>query len=196
MNFHPIDDRCIVHITGPPACGKTTLGETIRMECPTWVVYDTDKFIQHHNHNGKLLLDLEFRVSKEEYTKIWEAMLQKCIHDFVHRDHPRESICFVGLLDNFAPNGVDPFRLDCVDFPFFLQVPTPELLRRYYTRASNADQEYFEKLASKTYYLDSSNEYVDRVAHLEIWSEKEHYMKMSSGEILERCKALYHAYKH
>jgi hypothetical protein len=185
-----------VHITGPSGCGKTTLGKVIKKECPSWVVFDTDEFIQHDNSNGKLLLSLEGRVSKEEYTKIWEQILQKSIHEFIHEEHPTESICFVGLLDNFAADGVAPFRLKCVDFPFFLQVPTPELLRRYYTRASKGDDDYFEKLASNTYSLDSSRQYVNRVNDLEKWAEKEHYVTMSENEILNKCRVLYEAYRH
>jgi uridine kinase len=44
----------IIHISGFPGSGKTTLGNKIqKMLGKKVVVYDTDLFIQHHNDNGK-----------------------------------------------------------------------------------------------------------------------------------------------
>ena len=50
----------IIHISGFPGSGKTTLGDKLqKMFGNKIVVYDTDGFLQHHNKEGRQLLKLE-----------------------------------------------------------------------------------------------------------------------------------------
>ena len=58
----------IVHVSGPPGSGKTTLGEMLAKKAGKGVaVCDTDTFIQHHNAAGKFLLRLEAEGDVEKY---------------------------------------------------------------------------------------------------------------------------------
>ena len=53
-------NNIIIHISGFPGSGKTTLGEKIqKLFNNKIIVYDTDNFIQHHTKEGKQLLKLD-----------------------------------------------------------------------------------------------------------------------------------------
>ncbi len=113
----------IIHISGTPGSGKTTLGEYLQKKFGSKVVvYDTDGFIQHHNKQGKLLLKLDKeKVSDADYLKAWKEILDYEFAKFI-RKHRDKVIIFTGALDNFSPDGTI-YELEYADFKYitFLQ---------------------------------------------------------------------------
>ena len=73
----------IIHISGFPGSGKTTLGNKLQQIFGKKViVYDTDEFIQHHNDNGKKLLKLEKDIysgkkKMKEYNILWKQIMKR-----------------------------------------------------------------------------------------------------------------------
>jgi adenylate kinase family enzyme len=175
----------LIHISGFPGSGKTTLGEKIQRLFKNTVVYDTDLFIQHHTAEGKQLLALERANKDAEYKVLFTNTMCKKIKEFVDR-HPNKTIILVGSLDNFAPEGVI-YKL-AANYKFVLNVPLAELMKRYYLRIYKTDQamskaesaNYWKKLAASLYNISGSKEIITNYKKYNAWHKKPdiHFIQM------------------
>ena len=138
----------IIHISGFPGSGKTTLGNKLQQIFGKKViVYDTDEFIQHHNDNGKKLLKLEKDIysgkkKMKEYNILWKQIMKKSINDFIKK-HPNKIIIFTGSLDNFSRKGL-LYKIKA-DHKFILDVSLPIIMKRYYLRIYQTEQKITQK---------------------------------------------------
>ena len=138
----------IIHISGFPGSGKTTLGNKLQQIFGKKViVYDTDEFIQHHNDNGKKLLKLEKDIysgkkKMKEYNILWKQIMKKSINDFIKK-HPNKIIIFTGSLDNFSRKGL-LYKIKA-DHKFILDVSLPIIMKRYYLRIYKTEQKITKK---------------------------------------------------
>lgn len=137
----------VLHISGSPGSGKTTLGRLIQKQYPKRVkVVDTDSFISWDQ--GKQL-EKKYPDLKEN-KQAWEEMFSKAIVSFYEntRDHEPQVrvIIFTGILAHWSPDGSP------MDFPlkdvvawqqetftdldqlFFLTLDFSTLLVQYYER--------------------------------------------------------------
>lgn len=147
--------RIIIHISGFPGSGKTTLGELISKTFKNALVQDTDEFIQHHTKEGKQLLRLRKEEKWAEYKALWKATMKAKIAEVVEAasnggrgDH--RPVVFVGSLDNFAPAGAGGpviFKIKA-DHKFVLDVPLNTLMKRYYSRIYLEDQKRTKKASA------------------------------------------------
>jgi adenylate kinase family enzyme len=127
-----VTGNTIIHISGFPGSGKTTLGVKIKKKFPKAIVKDTDDFIQHHTKEGKILLRLEKEIDQgkktiSDYKNAWLEIIASQINNFISQFNG-QVIILVGSLDNFAPPGL-LYNL-AADYKFLLDIPMQELLRR------------------------------------------------------------------
>lgn len=194
-----MNEQIIIHISGFPGSGKTTLGESISKKFPKLIVYDTDLFIQHHISTGKQLLQIEKQIDLKrktigDYKIAWFNIIKKSIDEFIET-HPNETIVFVGSLDNWAPPNTI-YDIKC-SYKFVLDIPLDELMKRYYTRiclenskVSKASQDYWNKLSKGIYNISSSDEIISKHKKYNEWHEKHHYEFLSDKEIVKKIKEI------
>jgi adenylate kinase family enzyme len=170
----------VIHVSGAPGTGKTTLGEEIKAFFGDAVcVKDTDEFIQHHTDGGKRLLELELdpTVTMEEYNSVWRSILTSEISKFMKRTVGESVIVLVGLLDNFGGEGAE-YYLEDADVKIFLTIDTAVLLEQYYTRVCKAGvktPEYWGDVAEGRKKIASSKNIVDSYEWLKNNHARNHY---------------------
>tara|TARA_B100000029_G_C17390437_1_gene893194 strand:- start:135 stop:719 length:585 start_codon:yes stop_codon:yes gene_type:complete len=189
----------IIHISGFPGSGKTTLGEKIqKLFGSQIIVYDTDLFIQHNNDNGKKLLEIEKQIKtgtkrQKDYTSLWRKIIKKSINDIVKK-YPNKPIIFVGSLDNFAPNNLI-YKIKA-EHKIVLDVPLYEIMKRYYLRIYKTEQtitkkqseEYWKNLSNGVYNISSSNDIIKNYGKYMKWHNKNDYIVLSDNEIIKKLK--------
>jgi len=186
----------IIHISGFPGSGKTTLGEKLEKMLGTKViVYDTDGFIQHHNKAGKTLLKLEKEEKWTEYSNTWKNIMENKINDFI-KQYNNKIIIFVGSLDNFAPpNTIYKIK---ADYKIMFDVPLHEIMKRYYLRMYYTDQKmskkeahhYWINLSRGIYNISSSKEIIKNYNKYIQWHKNNGYEFMSDDEIVSMINKL------
>ena len=189
----------IIHISGFPGSGKTTLGEKVqKMFGSKVIVYDTDLFIQHNNINGKKLLKIEREMktgkkTQKDYTSLWRKTIKKSIDDFVKK-HSDKPIVFVGSLDNFAPKNVI-YKIKA-DHKIVLDVPLYEIMKRYYLRIYKTEQaitkkqsdDYWKNLSNGVYNISSSNDIMKNYEKYMKWHNKNDYISLTDTKIIKKLK--------
>lgn len=164
----------IVHISGSPGSGKTTLGQELSLIYPNIIVKDTDDFTNNiSQNNGPLFV--------KELTNRIQLFIE---------EHPNNIIILVGILD-ITDNGIT-YIVDMKKITqhlFYLDVPIEQLLRQFYTRIVNLS--IWEDIV-KGYYIPSSNEKIKesnitRQVHLNLG-----YQSMSKITIMDTIRNLTH----
>lgn len=156
----------VVHIAGPPAAGKTTLGQQLAAR---YDVYDTDDFLDD-KHPVFQLPENETRTVME-----WQNAMRKVAADRIHA--ARRTVVFVGGLRNMRGQlGGWASIADMVDTGIYLEPDLATLMRRYYVRLVREfehDDDTWKGLAEGTYEVDGSQMYKERLA-----AERVHYQSL------------------
>lgn len=155
--------RNIIHISGSPGSGKTTLGERLSAKNQLhYNVVETDMFIQPNNDNGKILMKMDFNDVKA-YTKVWERILDKEI-DKVVKENNKEVIVLVGILHNFGPKDGKIYTLKSYSgyniYKFFIKIEPHILLKQYYMRIFKTCEKSTDEAVNK-YWKDISENLID-----------------------------------
>ena len=195
LKFNLFNIHMIIHISGFPGSGKTTLGDKIQRLFKNIVVYDTDMFIQHHTREGKQLLSLERANEDKKYKILFMETMKNKIKEFIDQ-HQGKTIIFVGSLDNFAPPGVI-YKI-AANYKFVLNVPLNELMKRYYLRIYKSDQDmskfdsanYWKKLASNVYNISGSKEIITNYKKYNAWHKKANYIFCTDVQIISNIKKI------
>ena len=190
----------IIHISGFPGSGKTTLGESISKTFGKSVaVIDTDTFIQHNTSEGKLLLTID---NSATYKKTWRDILKQKIINFIDDNKDKSAIVFVGSLDNWAPTNTiyDPGTI--ITHKILLNTDLKELLKRYYLRIYLTEQkllsegkealckDYWRKLSEGKYHIKGSDEILTEHKKYNTWHHKHSYKLMTDKAILAAIKRM------
>ena len=198
----------IIHISGFPGSGKTTLGTKLQKMFGNKIfVYDTDNFIQHHTKEGKKLLSIESEIdngnkSPSEYKKLWYDTIRTKINEIVEK-YQNQPIIFVGSLDNFSWNG-QIYEID-TNHRILLHIPIPELLKRYYMRIGLRDlkgdtddynsSKYWKSISKGIYKIYSSEQIIaDHKAYSE-WHLKHQYKFLNENKVINYIKKLINSLK-
>ena len=194
-------NNIIIHISGFPGSGKTTLGEKIqKLFNNKIIVYDTDNFIQHHTKEGKQLLKIDKNIRdgkklSKEYKMLWKETIKNKIDDFISK-YENKIIVFVGSLDNFAPPNTI-YNINA-DYKFVLNVPLAELMKRYYLRIYLTEQkaskksslEYWKKLSQNVYNITGSNDIIKQHEKYNLWHERNNYEFLTDKQIIDKLNKI------
>jgi len=186
----------IVHISGFPGSGKTTLGEKLQKKFKNIIVYDTDGFIQHHTKEGKQLLKIEKDIlnnkkTNKDYKDLWKKTIKNKIDDFISK-YNNKIIVFVGSLDNFAPPNTI-YNINA-NYKFVLDVPLDELMKRYYLRISKMEQKltkkesenYWNNLSKGIYHITGSDDMIKALKKYNEWHKKYDYIFLNDNDIIDK----------
>ena len=183
----------IIHVSGFPGSGKTTLGEKIQQKFKNIIVYDTDGFIQHHTKEGKQLLELETNKKFKEYKILWKNTMKNKINEFIS-NYQNKIILFVGSLDNFAPpNTIYNIK---ADYKFLLDIPLDELMKRYYLRiylmeqklTKKQSEDYWNKLSKGIYHINGSDNIIKDNIKYNKWHKDNNYIILNDRQIINKIK--------
>lgn len=185
----------IIHISGFPGSGKTTLGEKIQQIFKNIIVYDTDGFIQHHTKEGKQLLKLEADKKFKEYKILWKNTIKNKISEFISK-YQNKIIVFVGSLDNFAPSNTI-YNIKA-DYKFLLDIPLDELMKRYYLRISLTEKNttkkqsknYWNKLSKGIYHISGSDDIIKDNIYYNKWHKDNNYVFLDDTQIINEITKL------
>jgi broad-specificity NMP kinase len=111
--------KAIIHISGSPGAGKTTLGNELQRLYPNAIVKDTDEFAKS--------------LSQEDGSFFIKQLTRRIQH-FIEL-HSERSIIFVGILD-VTNDGITRMvdMNELATHLFYLDVSPEQLLRQFYTR--------------------------------------------------------------
>ena len=195
----------IIHISGFPGSGKSTLGDKLQsMFGKKVAVYDTDNFIQHHTKEGKQLLAIEKSILAKDSTKtpkdykvLWRRTIKNKIDEFVS-NNKNKIIIFVGSLDNFSWKG-EIYDIHA-EHKILLDIKLDELMKRYYLRLSKRDAKgntnsynssnYWKNVSKGVYNIDGSEQIIKDSAKYNEWHRKHNYEFMNENEIIGYVKKI------
>ncbi len=178
----------IIHISGFPGVGKTTLAADISARCAIEgkraCFHETDLFIQHHLTTGKMLLAIDALTNgiNDEilYQAAFEHILDYSIQNAMNVavSQGNTSLVLTGLLDNFAADGFMPYTLPVPHIGIWLSLDMARALKQYYQREviqNKDDDTYWTKLAKKELYVLGSFHYIDNTKKLHDWHVSQGY---------------------
>ncbi len=181
----------IVHVSGSPGSGKTTLGERIARDFAGQVtVFDTDEIIQHHLASGKELVKLMDDTSDKgllSYTRRWTEIFTEGIDDVIARTDTKVLV-FVGILNHFRPPGGSILALDAATERFFIDLPLSQLVRQFYTRYGKElgqDQEFWTGIVEQRYNIPDSLSFVRDSKQEREWHAAHDYKFLGTEDIYE-----------
>ena len=147
----------IIHISGSPGSGKTTLGNWIVEHLDFIAVKDTDEFIQRGDEEDRRLEG--FREDEEKYMNELSALKSRKIEDFILENQDKDIVVFVGLMDHFGLKKFYDFKQ--ANLKYFIDIEPKLLIKQYYTRlikVSGEIPQIWEDISNGRDYIMSSTE--------------------------------------
>lgn len=160
----------VVHLSGPPASGKTSLARIFSQQSDVYVV-ETEDFI-----SDALAKELQSMIGQKQAEEKWVTTVREhlqIIHGTAIAKKCRMLI-IVGLLCYRSKTLV----ISWVEHKFYLTIPEAELLSRFYSRYANfkEENEFWEKLSKRQLQIPNS-------ADLLKLAEKENRIHKAAGYV-------------
>ena len=183
----PNKKRSVIHISGVPGSGKTTLGEFITAQNISSVaVVDTDTLIEHNTPNGDILTSLEagpYDVYKQTWRAIFSAEISKAIEK-----SNASTVVFVGILDHWGGPDAEPVQMTQATHRFYIDIPRARLLYQFYSRLATIppDDEYWHKAATGPdgYAIPGSKQLLNDASKTKVWHETHDYRVAPTRQII------------
>lgn len=122
-------------ISGPTACGKSELGETLIAQFGEQIgVFDADQLTQVGTETYNALA--KFDDDSVEYTKQWICIARAELVKFVTSNSDKRALLLIGFLDDYSilDSSYADFVSGFSSERYYLARPMPELLRRFFRR--------------------------------------------------------------
>ncbi len=175
----------LIHISGTPGSGKSTLGVKLQKMFPDFKIVETDGFVSHNMRKKRD--ELKTLAQKKKF--IFDIYKQK----FNYYNDRYEDIIYVGILDSSVPDGT-LYTTQKFDYNIFLKVSDVQLLKRYYIRrVSNdilTDDKYIKMVINNELYILSSKEVLEWNKKNINDHEKLKYKFMTENQIINLIKKL------
>ena len=185
----------VVHVSGIPGSGKSTLGERIARELNLRVV-DTDDLIQHNTPFGDELLKLE--AQHEKASPVYLARWREIFASQIQREIDKAKVAgvriliFVGILDHWG-HDTDPITIPEPVSKFYIFIPVPLLLFQFYTRYAklfSREDSFWSDIAEGRDEIPSSRFYMNDAVKTQRWHEEHGYVSKTADEIYQRISKL------
>jgi hypothetical protein len=133
--------------------------------------------------------------TQKDYNNAFKQIMKQSIDDFV-KNYPNKLIIFVGSLDNFAPIGMI-YKIKA-DHKILLDVPLPEIMKRYYLRVckTNAEitktqsKDYWMNLSKGVYNIKSTKNIIEEYKKYMHWHKQNNYKNINDKNIIIKIKKL------
>lgn len=136
----------LIHISGSPGSGKTTLGTRIaKLFGDAIVCVDTDNFIQQDNEQGQTLARLDSKSSA--FKQVWTKILDVKFAETISNAHGRP-VVFVGSLDNAGPADGTIYEFRQATVRLYLSPPFAQVLKQFYSRFAGYDDEFWTSVVN------------------------------------------------
>jgi len=184
----------IIHISGFPGSGKTTLGEKLQKLYKNIIVYETDSFIQRYTKEGKQLLKIKKDIlnnkkTNKDYRDLWKKTIKNKIDEFISK-YNNKIIVFVGSLDNWAPRNTI-YNINA-NYKFVLDIPLNELMKRFYLRISKEESEnYWNNLSKGMFSIIGSENMIGELKKYNEWHKKHNYIFLDDKDIINKIKYIF-----
>lgn len=186
----------VIHISGTPGSGKTTLGEKIAKARPDIRVIDTDDLLRDDTPQTDELISLEREnpPGDEKYGKRWREIFTKEIHtaiDVAAKDGVRVLV-FVGILDHWGGPKAVPLLIDNTSYRFYIDIATPQLLRQFYNRICIlfTTEKDWNDVANNIHSIPGSDQVIRDAEKSRLWHISHKYELKSSTAIYEFVTSL------
>jgi hypothetical protein len=190
------DEIIVVHISGVPGSGKTTLGTRITKEitAPSAIrVVDTDDLLVRDTPIGNELRRLEDEISLSDpagknYDTGWRTIFLAEIHKKIEeaRADKIRVIVFVGILDHMG-HGKYPLALGtAATHLFYIEIEVSQLLFQFYTRYSRLfgeKDQFWTDVSDGREVIPSSEQLLVDAKHTKQWHLERGYKLETSDSI-------------
>lgn len=178
----------IVHISGSPGSGKTTLGKRLSSLFEVRVI-DTDDLLTELDEQQLF----KFRDAGEhkKAQKFWRERFSLRLKDVAEKNQDANVLIFTGILNHDSPEG------ELLEMPFpnlekyFLDIPAPKLLQQFYGRLAHLlqhDFQFAEEIASGKWTVESSVEYLAQSSREKNWHAEHGYALLSPDDVIARIE--------
>lgn len=154
----------IVHISGCPGSGKTTLANKLRLIEHVSII-DTDELISASSSTGQVLDAARPKLSTQVFSGVWRMLFGFAARAALADVRPdTRVVAFVGTLTQFASeHSCETLELDAIlgrslHMKCFMWVDRVQLLRQFYGRYFHMDSCFWEDIADRRYEIPSSSQ--------------------------------------
>ena len=173
----------VVHISGSPGSGKTTLGNRIKKKLNKRGVrvVDTDELITRDTLGGKELIVLEQEPDDTHYVKRWREIFAEEINRTImkyEKDHYSLVLVFVGILNHWGGPKGNTAEMPEANLKLFLDVPMTTLLKQTYQRYNvemKDDEEFWRDVAAGRDVIPDSTHIISMATQEREWHDEHGY---------------------
>ena len=186
----------IIHISGVPASGKTTLLKKLATKFKSAFCFDTDLLLQTNTKEFDDLIKIKNNI---EYSKKKLEMIKFALDYIIkNNSYKYDTFIFSGILIGALYDHVFEWHIECTKL--YLDTPVELVLERYYSRmfeninkkTKKEKHEFYRLLSEKDYfaYIQSSDAIVDSHASVKESHKLLGYQCMTAEEIIKKLSEL------
>lgn len=180
----------LVHISGSPGCGKSTVAGKIS-KWPSFHVVDMDELLTLGEINS--LGDIRNGDSDVSIDDLWRTFITQHIERLLTTLDPQLTVVFVGILEHrLAPGARFPIPLDNVQ-KFFLDPPLELLLCQWYNRIVvmlKKQPLFAAEVSNGTEVVMSSRDFLERHNEDRRWHLEQGYESIELDPLMLRLARL------
>ena len=178
----------IIHVSGNPGSGKTTMGKKLQLLEGVEVV-DTDEIFTEQDEDQVMALWNDGKT--KEARELWKETFSKRLVDAAHSHENATVLVFTGILNHGNLEG------QILEMPFknvekyFIDISPAQLLRQFYGRLAKLlaeDNTFAEEIANNRWTVESSVDYLAQSQREKQWHLNSGYKLVPVTNIYEEIR--------